>query len=193
MQIIQHRINTTAELATVPLVYGVELDLRDKYDKIVVQHDAFKDGEDWKDYLKTYRHQFLIANVKTEGIEEQLINDLAAQEINHYFLLDVSLPFLVKLSNKGFSKMAVRFSEREPIELAMQFAGKVDWLWVDCFTHLPLHKDNYALLKKYFKICIVSPELHGHPISLIQEFKEQLKGMEIDAVCTKKPESWQRP
>ena len=35
---------------------------------------------------------------------------------------------------------AVRISEFESIETALTLAGKVDWVWVDCFTHFPLLK-----------------------------------------------------
>jgi hypothetical protein len=190
MQIIQHRVNSIAQLKTVPVHYGVELDVRDKYDEIIVQHDAFGKGENWDSYLKEYVNGLMIANVKTEGIEEKIIADVEKNKIENYFLLDVSLPFLVKLSNKGIKKMAVRFSEYEPIELATKFIGKVDWLWVDCFTQLPLHKDNFDFLKKHFKICIVSPELQSHNIEMITSFKQQLINMPIDAVCTKYPDLW---
>jgi hypothetical protein len=190
MQIIQHRVNTIEQLKTIPKHYGVELDVRDKYDEIIIQHDAFSSGENWDSYLKEYVNGLMIVNVKTEGIEEKIIANLENNNIENYFLLDVSLPFLVKLSNKGIKKMAVRFSEYEPIELAKKFAGKVDWLWVDCFTQLPLNQDNYTFLKKHFKICIVSPELQGHSIEMISSFKEQLINMPIDAVCTKHTDLW---
>jgi hypothetical protein len=190
MQIIQHRVNTIAALHNTSTEYGAELDIRDKYDKLIIQHDAFLDGEDWNSYIKAYQHGLLVANIKTEGIEEKVMQDLVDNNINNFFLLDVSLPFLIKLANKGTRKMAVRFSEMEPIELATQFVGKVDWVWIDCFTHLPLTTDNYTFLKQHFKLCIVSPELHGHSLDRIKEFRNQLSSMPVDAVCTKKPELW---
>jgi hypothetical protein len=190
MQIIQHRVNNIAQLRATPMQYGIELDIRDKYDELIITHDAFEAGESWSDYLDQYKHGLMIANIKTEGIEKKIIEDLETRNIKNYFLLDVSLPFLVKLSNEGFSNMAVRFSEYEPIELASKFVKKVNWVWVDCFTHLPLNDGNYAFLKEHFKICLVSPELHGHSIEMINDFKIQLRNWSIDAVCTKKPELW---
>lgn len=190
MQIVQHRVNTIQQLKNTPTQYGVEFDIRDKFDEIVLQHDAFKNGEKWIDYLQHYSHKLMIANIKTEGVEQQIIENLENHKVEHFFLLDVSLPMLVKFSNKGFKKMAVRFSEYEPIELALRFAGKVDWLWVDCFSYLPLNIDNIQQLKKYFKICIVSPELQQHDAMLIAEFRQQIQGFEIDAVCTKLPQMW---
>jgi hypothetical protein len=91
---------------------------------------------------------------------------------------------------KGVSDIAVRFSEYEPLEFVLKFKDKVKWVWVDCFTDLPLNAENYNILKQHFKLCIVSPELQGYPVERIVEFKEKLKEMPVDAVCTKKPELW---
>jgi hypothetical protein len=190
MQIIQHRVNSIADLEKTPVQFGVELDIRDKYDSLVIQHDPFTEGADWNAYLNKYHHGLLIANIKTEGIEQRIISDLKQIKLDNYFLLDVSFPFLVKLCNQGIRKMAVRFSEYEPVELALSFAGKLDWVWVDCFTHLPLDAGNYEKLKKHFQICVVSPELQGHGPEAIRSYRTQLADFEIAAVCTKYPELW---
>ena len=191
MIIIQHRINTLEALQSVPEQLGVETDLRPGSQGIIHHHDPFSDGPLWTDYLAYYHHQFMIANVKSEGIEEQIISDLEARSVQNYFLLDVSLPFMVKLTAKGRKNMAVRFSEYEPAELALRFAGKLNWVWVDCFTQLPLTPEIYHSLKKHFRICIVSPELQQHPTEMISVFRNQLQQMPPDAVCTKYPELWQ--
>jgi hypothetical protein len=190
MIIIQHRINTIEALQYVPEKYGVETDVRPGNAGIIHHHDPFATGPLWKDYLQQFNHRWLIANIKSEGIEQQVIDDMAARSLNNYFLLDVSLPFMVKLAAKGHRNMAVRFSEYEPIELATKFAGKLNWVWVDCFTHLPITTENYAFLKQHYKICIVSPELHGHSTEMITTFRQQLQQMPPDAVCTKYPELW---
>jgi hypothetical protein len=190
MTIVQHRVNTVAQLQQTPTHLGVELDIRDKYNELIITHDAFIEGQNWNTYVQQYQHQLCIANVKTEGIEQKIIQDFEKQNIQNYFLLDVSLPMLVKLSNQGLKNMAVRFSEYEPIELAMQFAGKVNWLWVDCFNQLPLTNQNYDLLKKHFKLCIVSPELQKHNTEMIHQFKNVFLQLPVDAVCTKHPELW---
>jgi hypothetical protein len=61
---------------------------------------------------------------------------------------------------------------------------------VDCFNYLPINEKSYLELKKHFRICLVSPELQGHPLSTIEDFKEQIKNFQIDAVCTKRPDLW---
>lgn len=187
---IAHRINTVEQLRNIPFDQGVELDLRPLINKIIIHHDAFIEGEDFEDYLKNYKHSMIILNTKSEGMEERLIELMDKYGIEDYFFLDLSLPFLIKYMKKGIKKIAIRFSEYEPVEFVMKFAGKVDWIWVDCFNDLPLNKDNYGILSQHFKFCLVSPELQGHPLERISEFKTQLEGLKIDAVCTKRPDLW---
>ena len=44
---VSHRINTVEALMENPVEYGVELDLRDRGDRLILQHDPFSDGEDF--------------------------------------------------------------------------------------------------------------------------------------------------
>ena len=189
MYFIKHRINKADRLEKVNND-GVEIDLRYHKNEIILHHDPFEKGEKLEDFLKELKLKFLILNIKSEGIEEEVLRLLKKYNVPDYFFLDTSVPFMVKYINKGWTKFAVRFSEYEPLELALKFKNKVEWVWVDCFTHLPLTNESYFQLKKYFKICLVSPELQGHPKSMIEEFKKQLEEFEIDAVCTKYPELW---
>lgn len=187
---IAHRINTSQQLKETPQEYGVELDLRPDGDIIRIHHDPFSGGEDFEEWLKSYNHAFIILNTKAEGMEERLLELMKKHQIENYFFLDLSIPFLIKYMKKGVSKIAVRFSEFEPIEFVQKFAGKLEWVWVDCFTDLPLNPENYQILKQHFKLCLVSPELQGHGFEMIECYKNRLKEMPIDAVCTKKPDLW---
>lgn len=191
MLFFKHRINTSEELKNVPKNMGVELDIRYEGRKLILHHDAFTTGEDFESYLKNYQHAGMILNVKSEGIEEAILELMQKYHIENYFFLDVSFPALIKLHRTGISKTAIRFSEYEPIEQCMALKNIVQWVWVDCFDYCPLTKENHTQLKKYFKICLVSPELQKHPLERIEEFKKQLDGLEIDAICTKRPELWQ--
>lgn len=187
---IAHRINTIEQLRQTPVEYGVEMDLRPEGDAIIIHHDPFTQGENFEEWLKHYKHSLIILNTKAEGMEDRLLALMEKHQIEQYFFLDLSLPFLIKYMKKGITKIAVRFSEYEPIEFVMKFAGKVEWVWVDCFSDLPLNSENYHLLKQHFKLCLVSPELQGYDLSRIEEFKVKLNGMSIDAVCTKRPDLW---
>lgn len=187
---INHRVNTIEELKNVPLEDGIELDIRSEGEKLILHHEPFKIGENFEEFLQHYSHKFIILNTKCEGMEDEILNLMEKYKIDDYFFLDLSLPFLIKYSKKGIKKIAVRFSEYEPLEFVMKFKDMVDWVWIDCFSDLPLNKDNYTELKKYFNLCIVSPELQGYSTDRIKEFVKKLKGMKIDAVCTKRPDLW---
>lgn len=190
MYLINHRVNNSAELNKLTRSFGVEVDLRYKNQEIILHHDPFKNGELFEEFLKNFNLDFMILNIKSEGIEEEVLRLLKKYNVPDYFFLDTSIPFMIKYINKGWTKFAVRFSEHEPLDFALKFRDKVEWVWVDCFTHLPLNKEIYIQLKKHFKICLVSPELQGHHNSMIEKFKKQIKGFEIDAVCTKYPYLW---
>ena len=51
MEFISHRVNTIKELSRLPNDYGVEIDLRDYGENIVIQHDPFVSGEDFEKYF----------------------------------------------------------------------------------------------------------------------------------------------
>ena len=178
MKIISHRVNTVEGLKNCSQ-HGLELDLRYHNSEIILHHDPFLKGEKFEEFLKKFKLNFIILNIKSEGIEEEVLRILKKYNVPDYFFLDTSVPFMVKYINKGWTKFAVRFSEHEPLELALKFKDKVEWVWVDCFTHLPLTNESYIQLKKYFKICLVSPELQGHPNSLIEEFKNRLNVLKL--------------
>lgn len=194
---IAHRINTLEQLSEVPSSLGVEVDIRYHENRLILHHDPFHHhegkGTDFDEYLKAYRHKFMILNIKTEGVEALCVEKMKEHGIEDYFLLDLSMPYFVKYAKyEPLDKkhLTVRFSEHEPLEYALEFIDCTDWLWVDCFKKLPLTADNFQLLKKHFKICLVSPELQGHPLEWIDEFASQVEGMGIDAVCTKRPDLW---
>ncbi len=192
MLYIQHRINTIAQLQSVPKEYGIEIDLRAEGDELILHHDAFVEGENFREFLKHYQHAFIILNVKCEGLEERILSLVEEFKIDNYFFLDMSIPFLVKYMKKGITKIASRYSEYESKELALKFAGKIEWLWVDGFEDFCLTQEDYEILSKHFKLCLVSPELQGKDISWIKQYHLKMKNMQFDAICTKKPEEWKK-
>ncbi len=188
MEFIAHRINTIEELKKLPTEYGVELDLRDDLSgRIYIQHNPFEDGENFEDYLKEYRHGTMILNIKSERIELKALELLQRYNIKEYFFLDSSFPMIKLLTDKGENKIALRFSELEGLDTIRNMAGKAQWIWVDCFTKLPINAEIYKELKKLgYKLCMVSPELEGQP-EKIELYRKQLANDQImmDAVCTK--------
>lgn len=190
MLLIRHRINTLEDLKSVDPSMGIELDIRYEGSRLILHHDPFTTGLDFEELLKNYHHAFMILNIKSEGIEEAVVALLRQYKVNNYFFLDVSFPALIKLWRGGEKNIAVRFSEYEPLEQCLALKDKIKWVWVDCFNECPLDKEAFEHLREYFKICLVSPELQGHSTDRITEFREQLKEIEINAVCTKRPDLW---
>jgi hypothetical protein len=193
MLLIEHRVNTVEHLLRTPRNFGIEVDVRDYDGDLRLVHDPFLSGEKLEDLLEVYQHALIIFNVKCDGLEGPILDLVDKYKINEYFFLDVANPTLVRLANNGIRKVAVRYSEFEPLESALVFAGKVEWVWVDCFTRLPINRESYGQLRNYFKICLVSPELQKHPRTMIPLFKEQLMETPIDAVCSDFCEDWISP
>jgi len=196
MHRILHRINSKDALLKIPKEFGVEVDIRSSGNRFVMHHDPFLDGEDFEDWLAAYQHGILILNVKEEGLEKRLIEIMHLKGIKDYFFLDQSFPFLVKWAKAGERRCAVRVSEFESIESALTLAGKVDWVWVDCFTHFPLtHRDAQRLKQAGFKLCLVSPELQGRDavleIPLLASLLNE-RNIVVEAVCTKRPDIWKK-
>jgi hypothetical protein len=194
MKIILHRLNTIEALQAAPANYGVEADVRSWGEELILHHDSFVPGQNFAEWLSLYRHGTLIVNVKEEGLEERLIALLRKHDISDYFFLDQSFPFLVKWANAGERRCAARVSEYESVDAALSLAGKIDWVWVDCFTRFPLpREDAMRLHKAGFKLCLVSPELQGrNPDTEIPALRALLadSGIFAEAVCTKRPDLW---
>ncbi len=188
MEYIAHRVNTVAELRKLDSRYGVELDLRDNLSgRVYLSHNPFENGEDFEDYLKEYRHGTMILNVKSERIEHKVLELIGAYAVRRYFFLDSTFPMIKLLTDMGVRDIALRFSEFEGLDTIRNMAGKANWVWVDCFTRLPINRKSYEELKDLgYKLCMVSPELEGQPEKLAA-YKEYLEreGIVPDAVCTK--------
>jgi len=194
MKIIRHRRNTLKELLGTPVDFGVEVDIRSWGRELIIHHEPFVLGESFEKWLSAYRHGTLILNVKEEGLEDRLLSLMEKYSIRDFFFLDQSFPFLIKTAKGGEHRCAVRVSEYESIESALSLIGKVDWVWMDCFSRFPLDRASSQRLKcAGFRLCIVSPELQGHAIESIGALRELLsnQGINADAVCTKFPDFWQ--
>ena len=194
MQIIAHRINTIKLLEETPIDLGIEVDIRSENNNLIIHHDPMTYGESFKDWMKAFEHRTLILNVKEEGLEEPLIQLMNQYNVEDYFFLDQSFPFLRKTALLGESRCAVRVSEYENIETALSLSGMVEWVWVDCFNKFPLsYTDFQKLVNAGFKICIVSPELQGRTETThVVKFRNdiELLGIVGDAICTKYPDLW---
>ena len=188
MNLIAHRINKIEQLKKIDPNYGIEIDIRDNGKDLILVHDPFKKGEKLDNFLKFYKHKILIANIKSERIEDEVIKTFKKFKIKNYFFLDSSFPKIIDLVKKKFDKIALRISYYEDVSTAKKLKGKVKWIWYDSFFGLPKNYKELEYIKKTlkYKICLVCPELHGiHLNNNLDSFIKLKKSNLIDAVCTK--------
>ena len=192
-EFIVHRVNEVAALQKLDPALGVEIDVRSSGDRLILAHDPFVTGESLDQYLKAYASRagrgVLIVNTKEDGLEGRILDALRQNSVERFFFLDLPIPTMVRLALRESEKrVAVRFSEYEPLGAAEPFAGAVEWVWVDCFTGRPPSLEALRALRRMFRVCLVSPELQKYPADRIADFKP-LRA-EADAICTKFPERW---
>jgi hypothetical protein len=192
MLIIEHRVNTIAGLQGVPREHGVEIDVRHDpaTNQLYLSHDLvtgdiLKNAAGLEEYFELFVQQknaFVVINIKEAGTEK-------------HFLLDVEFPFLYAATRgtraDGFKTraIAVRYSEAEPIEMALMQQGLVDWVWIDTNTILPLDEKTASSLAP-FKTCLVSPDRWRPDKAAVEIpfYREQIAkiGFRLDAVMVGK-------
>ena len=186
MEIIIHRINNSKKLRKIPKNYGVEIDVRDYKENLILNHDPFKNGEKLENFLKAYKHGTLIINVKSEFIETKVLKLLKRYKIKKYFFLDSSYPVIFDFIKKRIRDFAIRISDYESISNAFKIYPKFKWIWLEIFNGLYLSKKEISFLKKKnIKVCLVSPELHNKKnFNKVKKWIKRKK-IKISAVCTK--------
>jgi hypothetical protein len=193
MKIYKHRVNSKSALETVEPTFGVEIDLRTKSDALILAHDPFTQGELFEDWLSAWHGQPLILNVKEDALEEKILEILNQHGVTDFFFLDQSYPSIRRVISMGITKVATRVSDYEDVATALKSGS--DWVWLDSFSGSweYLIEATMAIEENGQKSCLVSPELQriGSDAE-IEGLKTLIRENEllIDAVCTKKPESW---
>jgi hypothetical protein len=184
VKLVMHRINTIAELRNIPAEFGTEIDIRADGSQLHLHHDPFQRGDLLSDYLDEYRHGLLVLNIKEAGIESEVLKATRARNIKDFFLLDVEMAYIFSATKAGERAIAVRYSEYESIETVGNFSGRVDWVWIDTVTKLPLDPSTIKSLSG-FRTCLVCPERWGRPND-IPAYRSKMRelGFEPDAVMT---------
>jgi hypothetical protein len=177
MEIIVHRINTLKELKKIPLKYGVEIDIRTNGSKIILNHNPYKGGDSFEDYVANYKHGTLILNIKESGIEEDVLKIVKSASIKSFFFLDVEMPYIFSSLKKN-NDIAIRFSEYESIETVKIFKNNFKWIFVDTITKLPINVKNISIISK-FKSCLVCPERWGRKNDILK-YKRFFKKIEYN-------------
>lgn len=194
--IICHRINTIAGLKEIPKKYGVEIDVRhdNRSGGLYLNHDPGI-GDSLEEYLSHFEHAFIIFNIKESGTEETCRE--LAQKHNipkeKYFLLDVEFPYVYQATRRGVREIALRYSEDEPIESFLAYKDRVNWLWIDTNTRLPLTKEVITTIGNT-NTCLVCPERWGRPEDIpayIQQTKEFNYKFQAVMTATRYANQWE--
>jgi hypothetical protein len=192
--IIQHRVNTLSDLEQASPLHGAEIDLRSNPvdGNIYLHHDPYKIGDSLTSWLDLFQSKGMsgpiIFNSKEDSLESSVLEECRKRDIENFFFLDTTIPTLVKWSRmQKERRFACRFSSYEPLASVQPFAGYVEWVWVDCFHGVYPDMASIEILKKSFKLCLVSPELQGFDLtpSVIDLYTPIM-----DAVCSKFPQRW---
>lgn len=195
MRILAHRGDwrTAAEKNTIAALtraleqgFGIETDLRDYQGKLVISHNP-------ADAASPLAEQFFAAyasggyrlplalNVKADGIQRLLAEELGRYGITEYFLFDMSAPEMVVYRDQGFRYYS-RESDIEPQNVLYEDASGV---WIDTFYDFSW--DAIAASERHLRqgkhVCLVSPELHGKEKALFWERLKKASFVSNGALC----------
>lgn len=192
--VIAHRVNTSEQLKVTPEKFGVEVDVRSSPSGLILSHDPFYAGESLNEWLREFRHQLLVINVKEDGLESRVLEQIELAGITEYFFLDQAMPTLIRTIGSGNPNVAIRVSEFEPIEKLKIFQGLADWVWLDSFKPSERVQESIVSAASLgFKVCLVSPELHSpeREVEARQLANQLLASKNLPyAICTKLPKYW---
>jgi hypothetical protein len=174
------------------LNFGTETDIRDFDGELVISHDvANKDCITIKKLFEIYKSidtkSSLALNIKSDGLQNLLKKSLKQNNINNYFVFDMSIPDTIMYLKEGMN-VFIRQSE---YELGTPFYDSASGIWLDSFDGVWYSEE---LVKKHLnngkRVAVVSSELHS------REYLEQwtfLKSWSIITndnliLCTDLPE-----
>lgn len=171
--IIVHRVNTIKSLKSIDTDLGCEIDIRTDGSQLILNHDPFKKGDNFIDYLDEYQHGTLVLNIKETGIENDVLDEVKKRKIKSYFLLDVEFPYIIRAFMRNENNIAIRFSEYETIENVITFKNNLKWVWVDLVSKIPINDFNFKILNQ-FNLCLVCPSLWNRSNEILK-VKDELE------------------
>ncbi len=144
--------------------YGLETDIRDINQELVISHDMPELGKsiNLNELFIYYRENNLTStlalNIKCDGLQEILNQRLINYGITNYFVFDMSVP-----DTLGYFKKDMRtFVRRSDVEYHPELALNAHGIWLDELKGPWIDADLILkLANETDYVCIVSPELHG--------------------------------
>lgn len=169
--------------------FGIETDVRDYRGELVVSHNVVEnDTLHFGEVLKLYKElgckSELAINIKADGIQKLLLEDLEKYEIDNYFVFDMSIPEQVVYHRENF-KTFTRMSEYETVPVLLD---KAQGIWMDEWEHSWINSETIRKYKDLGKIIsIISPEIHGRDKTSLWEDLLKFKNDDRVLLCTDIP------
>ena len=174
------------------LGFGIETDIRDASQGIVVSHDPPTGGEMALDHLLAIAASYampsrctLALNIKSDGIADMLQPSLARHPELDVFFFDMSVPDMRSYIHLGVP-VFTRISdvERDPV-----WIGESAGIWLDAFESEWYNQHEIErCLARDKRVCIVSPELHRRPHERLWRLLKPFSCEENILLCTDFPE-----
>lgn len=142
--------------------FGLEIDVRDAAQQLVISHDIPSETEMTLDdflliYHKSGNESWLALNIKSDGLALLLKESVSRYSVKNFFVFDMSTPELLNYHRHGLPS-AVRMSEFEHETVLLE---KSAYIWLDSFQQMWFDKTTLSSLLDIGKtVAIVSPELH---------------------------------
>lgn len=171
MKILSHRgywksgeekNSEAAFIRSFKLGFGIETDVRDHNGRLVISHDPpqgnpFPAERLWEIYKQHGDGLPLALNIKADGLQHLLQENLNQFQIENYFVFDMSIPDTLPYLRSGMP-FFTRISEYESTPSFYQESAGI---WLDCFKEEWMDQaDIMQPLEEGKKVCLVSPELH---------------------------------
>jgi hypothetical protein len=188
MIFVAHRTNSIGELEAITENQGIEIDVKVRENCLWTGHDPYQYVEKLDNYLDKYHVDNLcVVNIKTAHIETLVCEKFDARGLKNYFFLDSAMSSIVSSPLHLRDKNCLRLSEFESIESLKKSKNLYKWVWIDCFSQIPITVPQYAWLRASGKkLCLTGPDLLGraNEIEKCVSFLNRNE-MYMDAICTK--------
>jgi hypothetical protein len=144
--------------------YGLETDVRDLNGELVISHDLPDTASaiPVAQLLRYYREggftSTLGLNIKSDGLQDKLFDQLKAHKLKNYFVFDMSIPDTLGYLKRNLTTFIRRSELEHHPELALRSHG----IWLD--ELLAPWIDSRIIVAQAAltnAICIVSGEVHG--------------------------------
>jgi hypothetical protein len=171
--------------------FGTETDVRDFAGELVISHDAPTVlGLSFKSFLEIYKDNGakhpLALNIKSDGLQNQLVPLMREISPEHWFVFDMSVPDALGWIRLG----APTFTRQSEYELSPPYYTEAVGVWLDSF-----HSDWWSeeVISRHLdagkKVCVVSPELHKRdPRTVWERMAKRFIEEKRVILCTDFPE-----